>query len=67
MARASGGGGRRWRTAVANGQSFRLPTFIANYYLAAWFDWQLKADAEAREHLFNPPFAAHVKLRHSGL
>ena len=51
----------------ADGQSFRLPTFIANYYLAAWFDWQLKADAEARERLFNPPFAAHVKIRHSGL
>ena len=63
--------GARFRTlgeAVdAQGQSFRLPTFIANYYLAAWFDWRLKADSEARERLFNPPFAAHVKLRHSGL
>ena len=51
----------------ADGQSFRLPTFIANYYLAAWFDWQLKADSEARQRLLDPPFAAHVQVRHSGL
>ena len=51
----------------AQGQSFRLPTFIANYYLAAWFDWRLKGDAEARERLLNPPFAANVQVRQSGL
>ena len=51
----------------ANGQPFRLPTFIANYYLAAWFDWQLKADAEARRRLLEPPFAEHVQVRHAGL
>ena len=51
----------------ADGQSFRLPTFIANYYLAAWFDWQLKGDGEARQRLLAPPFADHVQVRHSGL
>ena len=51
----------------ANGQTFRLPTFIANYYLAAWFDWQLKADAEARQRLLDPPFAEHIQVRYAGL
>ena len=51
----------------ADERSFHLPTFIANHYLAAWFDWQLKGDAEARRRLLDPPFADHVRVRHSGL
>ena len=49
------------------GRSFRLPTFIANYYLSAWFGWHLKGDAEALERLRNPPFEAHVKVRREGV
>ena len=53
--------------ADSGGQSFRMPTFIANYYLTAWFDWHLRSDASAMQRLLNPPFADHVVVQQSGL
>jgi len=50
----------------ASGDQFRLPTFIGDYYLSAWFDWQLKGDESAVERIKNPPFSQHVKVRHEG-
>ena len=50
-----------------DGQLFRLPTFIADYYLSAWFDLQLKGDRSALERIENTPFAEHVKVRSDGL
>ena len=49
------------------GRSFRMPTFIANYYLSAWFDWHLRSDASALQRLLNPPFADRVVVQHSDL
>ena len=51
----------------SEGQSFRMPTFIANYYLTAWFDWHLRSDASAMQRVLNPPFADHVVVRQSSL
>ena len=49
------------------GEQFDLTTYIGNYYLAAWFDWQLKGDASALERVTEVPFAEHVKVRRAGL
>lgn len=51
----------------SEGRSFRMPTFIANYYVTAWFDLHLRSDASAMQRLLNPPFADHVVMRQSGL
>lgn len=48
-------------------QAFRLPTFIAHYYLSAWFDLQLKSSSGALDRLLDPPFLDHVTVRQSGL
>ena len=48
------------------GVEFRVPTFIGNYYLSAWFDWQLKGDQSAIDRIKNPPFSDYVETRHDG-
>ena len=52
----------------ANGKQVYLPHVMRNYFIQAWFDWQLKGQQEQRARLINHPFGAGVKLMlHSGI
>ena len=44
----------------ARGDVF-LPHQMRNYFITAWFDWQLKGSEAARTRFLNHPFGRHVR------
>lgn len=52
----------------ADGKQVYLPHVMRNYFIQAWFDWQLKGQEEQRARLINHPFEAGINsMLHSGI
>lgn len=51
-----------------DGKDIYLPHLMRNYFIANWFNWTLKDDEKAREHLINQPYSTGVQqMLHDGV